>query len=109
MALSNAPVRGVNTIVGAAAGAVYLLVGLLGFAVSSGYDFAGREGGKLLGIFMVNPLHNVAHLLIGALLVAAATGATRSPRASTRLSAGSMRCSARSACSSSTTTSTSLP
>jgi hypothetical protein len=56
-ALSNAPVRGVNTIFGAAAGAVYLLVGLLGFAVSGGYDFAGSEGGKLLGIFKVNVLH----------------------------------------------------
>jgi hypothetical protein len=72
MSYSSAPARGPNTIVAGAFGAVYLLVGLLGFAVSGGADFACREGGELLGLFMVNPLHNVAHLLIGALLVAGA-------------------------------------
>jgi hypothetical protein len=52
-------------------GAVYLLVGLLGFAVTGGVGFIATEGGLLLGIFEVNPLHNIAHLLIGgALLVA---------------------------------------
>jgi hypothetical protein len=65
--------RGLNVRVGGVFGAIYLLVGLLGFTVSGGYDFAGMDGGKLLGLFMVNPLHNIAHLLIGALLVAAAT------------------------------------
>lgn len=75
MAFSNAPVRGVNVLVGGALGAGYLLVGALGFIASRGYDYAGTEGGKLLGIFMVNPLHNVVHLLIGALLLAGAAGA----------------------------------
>ena len=69
---SNAPARGLNVIVGGAFGVIYLLVGLLGFTVSGGHDFAGTDGGKLLGLFMVNPLHNIAHLLIGALLLAAA-------------------------------------
>ena len=73
MSYSNAPARGLNVIVGGAFGVVYLLVGLLGFTVSGGHDFAGTDGGKLLGLFMVNPLHNIAHLLIGALLVFAAT------------------------------------
>jgi hypothetical protein len=57
-----------NKLVGTVFGAVYLLVGLLGFLVSSN-GFAATTGGKLLGIFQVNPLHNIVHLLIGALLV----------------------------------------
>lgn len=72
MSYSNTSARGPNVIVGGAFGVVYLLVGAAGFAVSDGYDFAGSEGGKVLGIFMVNPLHNITHLLIGALLLAAA-------------------------------------
>jgi Domain of unknown function (DUF4383) len=73
MSHSNALSRGPNVLVGYVFGAVYLLVGLLGFTVSGGHEFAGHDGGTLLGLFMVNPLHNVAHLLIGALLVLAAT------------------------------------
>jgi Domain of unknown function (DUF4383) len=73
MSYSNTLSRGANVVLGYVFGAVYLLVGLLGFTVSGGHDFAGHDGGKLLGLFMVNPLHNVAHLLIGALLVLAAT------------------------------------
>ena len=60
-----------NRIVATVFGAVYLLVGLLGFAVTGGVGFIATEGGLLLGVFAVNPLHNVAHLLIGgALLIA---------------------------------------
>lgn len=60
-----------NRIVAVVFGAVYLLVGLLGFAVTGGIDFIATRGGLLLGVFAVNPLHNVAHLLIGgALLIA---------------------------------------
>ena len=58
-----------NRIVGVVFGAVYLLVGLLGFAYTGGVGFIATEGGLLLGIFAVNPLHNIAHLLIGAALL----------------------------------------
>lgn len=58
-----------NRIVAVIFGAVYLLVGLLGFAVTGGVGFVATEGGLLLGVFEVNPLHNVAHLLIGAALL----------------------------------------
>jgi len=60
-----------NRLVATIFGAVYILVGLLGFTVTSGVDFlaVGGEGGLLLGIFEVNPLHNIAHLLIGAALL----------------------------------------
>lgn len=55
----------------AAVGAVFLLVGILGFVpgVTSNYSsltFAGHESGaKLLGIFEVSVLHNIVHLLFG--------------------------------------------
>ena len=60
-----------NRLVGSIFGAVYILVGLLGFAVTGGVGFIATEGGLLLGIFAVNPLHNIAHLLIGAALLIA--------------------------------------
>jgi hypothetical protein len=60
-----------NRIVATVFGAVYVLVGLLGFAVTGGVDFIATEGGLLLGVFQVNPLHNIAHVLIGAALLIA--------------------------------------
>ncbi|HEV7756450.1 MAG TPA: DUF4383 domain-containing protein [Mycobacteriales bacterium] len=57
-----------NRLLGAVFGAVYLLVGLAGFAVTGGVGFAATEG-KALILFDVNPLHNIVHLLIGALLL----------------------------------------
>jgi len=55
-----------------AAGAVFALVGVLGFipGITTGYSeltFAGHESGAmLLGIFQVSILHNIVHLLLGA-------------------------------------------
>ena len=60
-----------NRLLGTIFGAVYLLVGLLGFAVNGGIGFLATKGGLLLGVFEVNPLHNIAHLLIGAALLIA--------------------------------------
>lgn len=71
----------VNRIVATVFGAVYVLVGLLGFAVTGGVGFLATEGGLLLGIFQVNPLHNIAHLAIGAALVAAGMAGIRAARA----------------------------
>ncbi|MDQ0871055.1 arginine exporter protein ArgO [Arthrobacter sp. V1I9] len=54
-----------------AVGAVFLLVGILGFipGITSNYDtlsFAGHDSGALLlGIFQVSVLHNIVHLLFG--------------------------------------------
>jgi hypothetical protein len=45
-------------------GAVYVVVGAAGFAVTGGHDFAGMDHGTLL-IFSVNPLHNIIHLALG--------------------------------------------
>jgi hypothetical protein len=60
-----------NRLLAAVFGAVYLLVGLLGFAVTGGVSFIATDGNLLLGLFAVNPLHNIAHLLIGAALLIA--------------------------------------
>jgi hypothetical protein len=66
-----------NRLVATIFGAVYLLVGLIGFFYSASAPFAGPGDGKsnlILGIFEVNPLHNIAHLLIGAALLIAGLG-----------------------------------
>jgi hypothetical protein len=69
-----------NRLVATIFGAVYILVGILGFAVTGGVGFLATEGGLLLGIFMVNPLHNVAHLLIGAALLIAGMVSVRAAK-----------------------------
>lgn len=70
-----------NRLVGVIFGAVYVLVGLLGFTATSGVGFVATEGGLLLGIFEVNPLHNVAHLLIGAALLIGGLAGVRAAKA----------------------------
>jgi hypothetical protein len=61
-----------------AAGAVFLLVGILGFipGITSNYSdltFAGHESdAELLGVFEVSILHNIVHLLFGAAGIVAA-------------------------------------
>ncbi|WP_105036211.1 DUF4383 domain-containing protein [Cryobacterium aureum] len=60
-----------NRLIATIFGVVYLLVGLIGFAVTGGVDFLATEGGLVLGLFMVNPFANVVHLLIGAALLIA--------------------------------------
>jgi hypothetical protein len=62
--MRNSPNRLIATVFGA----VYLLVGLVGFAVTSGVSFFSTEGANLI-VFEVNPLHNVIHLAIGAALL----------------------------------------
>lgn len=65
-------------------GAVFLLVGVLGFVpgITANYDqlaFAGHHSeALLLGLFQVSALHNIVHLLFGAaglMLARTATGA----------------------------------
>ena len=65
--LGRAPIQ----LAAAAVGAVFLLVGILGFipGVVSHHEhleFAGHESGaELLGLFQVSILHNIVHLLFG--------------------------------------------
>ncbi|MBC6447343.1 DUF4383 domain-containing protein [Actinokineospora xionganensis] len=60
-----------NRVLGYAFGAVYLLVGLVGFTLTAGTGFAATAGPHLL-FFEINPLHNLVHVAIGALLAGAA-------------------------------------
>lgn len=59
----------INNKVGVGFGAVYVLVGLLGFVVTGFSGFDSMDGPLLLGAFMLNPLHNIVHVLVGALLI----------------------------------------
>ncbi|SLK09804.1 protein of unknown function [Arthrobacter sp. P2b] len=67
-----------------AVGAVFLLVGILGFipGITTNYEtmsFAGHgSGALLLGIFQVSVLHNIVHLLFGAAGIAMARSAAQS-------------------------------
>jgi hypothetical protein len=59
-------------------GAIYALVGVLGF-VPGITEFSDRYGavpleGTLLGIFAVNLLHNIAHLMLGGALIVGGRG-----------------------------------
>jgi hypothetical protein len=52
-------------------GVVYLVVGIIGFAVTGFNDFAGETFNEELIIFAVNPLHNIVHILLGAVWIGA--------------------------------------
>ena len=56
--------RTVPEILGLAFGAVYLLVGIVGFFITGFDNFAGHTDETLI-VFDINPLHNVVHILIG--------------------------------------------
>jgi len=45
-------------------GAVYLLVGIVGFFITGFDDFFGHTDETLL-VFDINPAHNIVHILIG--------------------------------------------
>lgn len=53
-------------------GAIYLLVGLVGFAVTGFDDWVATDTGELLLWFELNPLHNLVHIAIGAALLGGA-------------------------------------
>src|SRR5262245_61127698 len=74
-----------NALVAGTVGAVFVVVGLLGFTVSGGHDLAGHTGGQLLGLFEVNTLHNVVHLAVGAVMIAAAIAGLRAARTANTL------------------------
>ena len=73
--------RSPNRILAVIFGAGYILVGLLGFAVTGSIDFFAIDGGLLFGIFEVNNFHNVAHLLIGSALLIAGLATIPAARA----------------------------
>ena len=64
---NNATRRGktVPEILGLAFGAIYLLVGIVGFFVTGFDDFAHHDTNETLLGFEINGMHNVVHILIG--------------------------------------------
>jgi hypothetical protein len=56
------------------------VIGILGFFITSSTGFVATSGPKLLGLFEINPLHNVAHLIIGAALLIAGLSGARAAR-----------------------------
>ena len=69
--LPGAGKRGWPQLVALVFGVVYLLIGVIGFFITGFGDFFGNDNGTsmehmdtLLG-FMINPFHNVVHIVIG--------------------------------------------
>ena len=52
---------------GLAFGAIYLLVGIVGFFITGFENFASSGHDAMLLVFAINPLHNIVHILIGVL------------------------------------------
>src|SRR3954466_8275269 len=48
-------------------GIVYLLVGLVGFAITGFGDFTEHDHSQTLMGFAINPLHNIVHIVVGIL------------------------------------------
>jgi hypothetical protein len=46
-------------------GVVYLLVGVIGFFITGFDAFADNTQDEMLLFFMINPLHNIVHIVIG--------------------------------------------
>ena len=61
---AEAATRHPSQLLALAIGAVYTLVGILGFFVTGFENFASETDKTLLG-FEINPLHNLVHLAIG--------------------------------------------
>jgi hypothetical protein len=57
--------RTLPEILGLAFGAIYLLVGIVGFFITGFDGFADNSQHEMLLFFMINPLHNVVHVVIG--------------------------------------------
>jgi hypothetical protein len=69
-----------NRLLGLVLGVVYLLIGILGFFLTSETGFAATSGPKVIDLFQVNPLHNLVHLAVGIVLVVTALVGIRSAR-----------------------------
>lgn len=69
-----------NRLLGVIFGAFFVIIGVWGFVINAGLPFFATEGNRILGLFEVNLFHNVAHLLIGLILLAAGIAGLSSAR-----------------------------
>ncbi|SDF56007.1 protein of unknown function [Cellulosimicrobium cellulans] len=66
-ARADRPARGVHQYLALLIGIVYLLVGVVGFAITGFDGWTVHDHSQTLLVFAINPLHNVVHLVIGLL------------------------------------------
>ena len=66
-ARADRPAKGVHQYLALVIGVVYLLVGIVGFAITGFDEWTIHDHSQTLLVFAINPLHNVVHLLIGLL------------------------------------------
>lgn len=59
-----------------AVGLVYIALGVIGFVVTGVSQFVGQTDTALLGVFYLNPFHNVVHLALGVIALIAALALT---------------------------------
>jgi hypothetical protein len=55
--------------VGVIFGTIYLVIGIFGFFITSSTGFTTPQGPLLIGLFELNNLHNLVHLIIGVALL----------------------------------------
>jgi hypothetical protein len=70
-----------NRVLASVVGAVYLLVGCLGFMATTRVGFFATDGGLLFAILEVNPFHNLVNLLLGSAMFMAGLSGLRPARA----------------------------
>lgn len=58
------------------AGSVYVVGGIIGFFITGFSNITEMTNHALLGVFMLNPYHNIVHLVIGSLWLIAAFALT---------------------------------
>jgi glucose uptake protein GlcU len=63
--------RSINQTVALVFGAVYTVVAIIGFFLAKTFATNDPKNGDIVGLFQVNHLHNIVHLLIGVGLIAA--------------------------------------
>lgn len=66
-----------NRFVALVGGVLFVLLGGIGFLVTSDVPFTGAEGGVLFTLIELNGLQNLVHLALGAALVAGSFGSLR--------------------------------
>jgi hypothetical protein len=59
------------------AGTVYIVDGIVGFLVTGFSNFTEMTNHALLGVFMLNPFHNIVHIGLGAFWLLAAFALTQ--------------------------------
>ena len=60
-----------NELTAGVVGAVFVVAGLLGFTLAGDHSLTGHLGGQPVGVFRLNTLHNLVHVALGAILIAA--------------------------------------